>query len=37
MRALPSGPTVTDMLANAAFILGLTLAALEPRLGQPGR
>jgi gamma-glutamyl:cysteine ligase YbdK (ATP-grasp superfamily) len=26
MRALPSGPTVTDMLANAAFILGLTLA-----------
>ena len=26
VRALPSGPTVTDMLANAAFILGLTLA-----------
>jgi hypothetical protein len=26
MRALPSGPTVTDMLANAAFLLGLTLA-----------
>jgi gamma-glutamyl:cysteine ligase YbdK (ATP-grasp superfamily) len=25
-RALPSGPTVTDMLANAAFGLGLTLA-----------
>jgi Glutamate-cysteine ligase family 2(GCS2) len=26
LRALPSGPTVTDMLANAAFGLGLTLA-----------
>lgn len=26
MRALPSGPTVTDMLANAAFLVGLTLA-----------
>jgi hypothetical protein len=26
MRALPAGPTVTDMLANAAFLLGLTLA-----------
>jgi hypothetical protein len=26
MRPLPSGPTVTDMLANAAFVLGLTLA-----------
>ena len=26
LRALPSGPTVTDMLANAAFLLGLTLA-----------
>jgi gamma-glutamyl:cysteine ligase YbdK (ATP-grasp superfamily) len=25
MRALPSGPTVTDMLANAAFLVGLTL------------
>jgi gamma-glutamyl:cysteine ligase YbdK (ATP-grasp superfamily) len=25
MRALPSGPTVTDMLANAAFLIGLTL------------
>lgn len=24
-RALPAGPTVTDMLANAAFLLGLTL------------
>jgi hypothetical protein len=23
---LPAGPTVTDMLANAAFLLGLTLA-----------
>jgi hypothetical protein len=25
MRALPSGPTLADMLANAAFLLGLTL------------
>ncbi|MEB2283330.1 MAG: glutamate--cysteine ligase [Polyangiaceae bacterium UTPRO1] len=25
LRALPSGPTVADMLANAAFLLGLTL------------
>jgi hypothetical protein len=25
MRALPAGPTVTDMLANAAFLIGLTL------------
>jgi hypothetical protein len=26
MRALPAGPTVIDLLANAAFLLGLTLA-----------
>jgi hypothetical protein len=26
MRALPAGPTIADMLANAAFLLGLTLA-----------
>jgi hypothetical protein len=25
MRALPAGPTITDMLANAAFLIGLTL------------
>ena len=25
MRALPAGPTMTDMLANAAFLIGLTL------------
>jgi hypothetical protein len=25
LRALPAGPTVVDMLANAAFLLGLTL------------
>jgi hypothetical protein len=25
LRALPAGPTVTDMLANAAFLIGLTL------------
>jgi hypothetical protein len=24
MRSLPAGPTVTDMLANAAFLIGLT-------------
>lgn len=26
MRALPAGPTIRDMIANAAFALGLTLA-----------
>lgn len=26
MRALPAGPTVIDMLANAAFLIGLTLS-----------
>ncbi|HET7517922.1 MAG TPA: glutamate--cysteine ligase, partial [Actinomycetes bacterium] len=26
MRPLPAGPSVVDMLANAAFLLGLTLA-----------
>jgi hypothetical protein len=25
LRALPAGPTLTDMLANAAFLIGLTL------------
>lgn len=25
MRALPAGPTITDMLANAAFLIGLSL------------
>jgi hypothetical protein len=25
MRAFPAGPTLTDMLANAAFLIGLTL------------
>jgi gamma-glutamyl:cysteine ligase YbdK (ATP-grasp superfamily) len=25
MRALPAGPTLTDMMANAAFLIGLTL------------
>ncbi len=25
MRALPAGPTMTDMVANAAFLIGLTL------------
>jgi gamma-glutamyl:cysteine ligase YbdK (ATP-grasp superfamily) len=31
LRALPSGPTLADMLANAAFALGLTLA-LAPEI-----
>jgi hypothetical protein len=33
MRALPAGPTVTDMVANAAFLLGLSLwlAGQDPR------
>jgi hypothetical protein len=33
MRALPAGPTVTDMLANAAFLIGLSrwLAAQDQR------
>jgi hypothetical protein len=33
MRALPAGPTVADMLANAAFLIGLTLwlARRDPR------
>ncbi|HEX8861315.1 MAG TPA: glutamate--cysteine ligase [Actinomycetes bacterium] len=32
MRALPAGPTVTDMLANAALLIGLSLwlAAQDP-------
>ena len=33
LRALPAGPTVVDMLANAAFLLGLTLA-LAPDAGH---
>lgn len=32
LRALPAGPTVADMLANAAFVLGLTLG-MRPRIG----
>lgn len=31
LRALPAGPTVPDMMANAAFLLGLTLG-LEPEV-----
>ncbi|HYB48111.1 MAG TPA: glutamate--cysteine ligase [Streptosporangiaceae bacterium] len=33
MRSLPAGPTVTDMMANAAFMIGLTLwlAGQDPR------
>jgi hypothetical protein len=33
MRALPAGPTAADMTANAAFLLGLTLA-LAPRMRE---
>jgi gamma-glutamyl:cysteine ligase YbdK (ATP-grasp superfamily) len=29
LRALPAGPTVPDMLANTAFLLGLTLTLAE--------
>jgi hypothetical protein len=29
LRALPSGPTLADMLANAAFLLGATLALAD--------
>jgi hypothetical protein len=33
MRALPAGPTTTDMVAGAAFAVGLTLG-LAPRAGD---
>jgi gamma-glutamyl:cysteine ligase YbdK (ATP-grasp superfamily) len=33
MRALPAGPTVPDMLANAGFLVGLTLG-LVPRIEE---
>jgi hypothetical protein len=33
LRALPAGPTVPDMVAGAAFLLGLTLG-LEPRIDE---
>lgn len=33
MRALPSGPTVRDMMANAAFLVGLTVA-LAPEIDR---
>ena len=29
MRALPAGPTVTDMVANSAFLIGLALDATQ--------
>jgi glutamate-cysteine ligase len=37
MRPLPAGPTVTDMLANAAFLLGLTLALAPTAEDWTGR
>src|SRR6266702_2544145 len=40
MRTLPAGPTVIDMLANAAFLIGLSLcpaAQLVPELLPPAR
>jgi hypothetical protein len=36
IRALPAGPTVADMLANVAFVIGLTLA-LAPQMGWMAR
>lgn len=33
LRALPSGPSVDDMVANAAFLIGLTLG-LAPRMAR---
>lgn len=33
LRSLPAGPTVVDMVSNAAFLLGLTLA-LRPRMKE---
>ena len=33
MRALPAGPSVRDTVANAAFLLGLTLG-LAPRMDE---
>jgi hypothetical protein len=37
LRALPSGPTLADMLANAAFLLGLTLGLRDEVEGMlPG-
>jgi hypothetical protein len=33
LRALPAGPTATDMVANLAFLVGLTLG-LAPRMAQ---
>jgi hypothetical protein len=37
MRALPAGPTVVDMLANAAFQVGLTLALAPDAHAFTGR
>ena len=36
MRALPAGPTLTDMRANVAFLVGLTMA-LAPQMGWMAR
>ncbi|MBI5443199.1 MAG: glutamate--cysteine ligase [Deltaproteobacteria bacterium] len=36
LRALPAGPTTVDMMANAAFLLGLTVA-LAPRVREHTR
>jgi hypothetical protein len=37
LRPLPAGPTVVDMLANAAFLLGLTLALAPEAEDWTGR
>ncbi|MGD9694251.1 MAG: glutamate--cysteine ligase [Thermoleophilia bacterium] len=36
LRALPGGPTLADMMANAAFLVGLTLA-VAPEMGWVAR
>lgn len=36
MRAMPAGPSLIDMTANAAFLVGLTLA-LAPQMGWMAR
>ena len=36
MRALPAGPSLADMAANAAFLVGLTMA-LAPQMGWMAR
>ncbi len=37
MRALPAGPTVRDMVANSAFLVGATLALAKDERFSPGK